>query len=64
MGLCWILGLASVHEMCFRIHKDGAHSELPTDRATDGHATVTTAPKLSSARSRVKGAASRDEEAV
>ena len=41
MGLRWILGLASLHEMCLGIHKDGAHSEPVTDRATPKRGTVT-----------------------
>lgn len=33
MGLCWIHGLASLHKICFQIHKGGAHPELTTDKA-------------------------------
>lgn len=30
MGLCWILSLASLHKMCFKIHETGAHPNLAT----------------------------------
>lgn len=51
--LCWIQGLAPLHEMCFGIHKESAHPEKVTDGQLR-HRTVTLCvpwhPKLSSTK--------------